>query len=163
MLTMERASQLLKPDFETGKLVWIQNYQRSDLKGRRAGHINNGYWRLSIDGTEYYVCQIIWLLYYGYLPVKTIDHEDGVGTNDAISNLRLASKGQNAANSKMNSRNTSGFKGVSFCKATGRWRASIRINGTEKNLGRYDMPEEAHKAWVCAAVAAYGAEFVRTA
>ncbi len=76
MITCIRAHELLRANFRTGELFWIYNHQRPDLIGKRAGHINNGYWRLSIDGQEYYACQIIWLMYYGRWCDRTIDHED---------------------------------------------------------------------------------------
>lgn len=161
MLNKQEVSQLLKVDFSTGKLMWIDHLQRPDLIGRRAGHINNGYWRLSILGHEVYACQIVWLLFYGEWPSFTIDHKDNDGLNDSIGNLREATKAQNAANSVIRSDNKSGYKGVSYCRVTGKWRASIRIAGREKNLGRYTTPEAAHEAWLAAAVEARGAEFVR--
>lgn len=161
MLTQSRAQELFTCNFETGELTWLFNYQRPDLIGQRAGWLNEGYWRVAVDGETYYVCQIIWLLAYGYIPTDTIDHKDTVKNNDALGNLRRASKGQNAANSKMNCRNTTGFKGVSYCYMTGKYRASIQIDGKGKNLGRYPAPQEAHQIWAAAAIEAYGVEFVR--
>jgi hypothetical protein len=162
MLTIDRINQLVSIDFETGVLTWIDNYQRPDLIGKRAGWLNEGYWRVSIDGHSYYCCQIVWFVGHGIWPDKTLDHIDLDKANDALSNLRLATKGQNCLNSKLSSRNTSGFRGVSFCNTTQRWRSSIRINGREKNLGRYDTPEEAHEAWKAAAASAFGSEFIRS-
>lgn len=159
VITKARVEQLLRVDFETGELFWINHYQRPDLIGRRAGHLNNGYWRLAIDGTEYYACQIVWLLYHGTFPLGTLDHINTNKAFDAIDNLRDATKAQNAANSKMNIRNTSGYKGIYFYE--GRWRATIRINGTQKHLGSFDDPEVAHQAWLKAATTAWGEEYVR--
>lgn len=161
MLTKSRAEELFTCDFDTGELTWLSNYQRPDLIGTKAGWLNEGYWRVAADGETYYACEIVWLMAYGYIPTNTIDHSNTDKSNDALWNIRLATKGQNAANSKMNCRNTTGFKGVSFCTATQRYRASIQIDGQGKNLGRYDTPEEAHQAWASAAIEAYGAEFVR--
>lgn len=163
MLTQERANQLLKVNFATGELVWIYNYQRPDLIGRRAGRLNEGYWRITIDGSTYYCAQIVWLLAFGWLPTTTIDHRDTNRANDALSNLRLVTKAQNVANSKLNCRNTTGLKGVSFCKSTNRYRADICIAGVRKNLGRFNTPEEAHEAWFSAAIVAFGVDFVRAA
>lgn len=163
MLTKERASQLLKPNFESGELTWIYNYQRPDLIGHRAGWMNEGYWRVAIDGETYYCAQIIWLLAFGFLPCLTLDHKDTDKANDALTNLRLATKAQNAANSKLNARNVTGLKGVSLCKTTNRYRADICIAGIRKNLGRYNTPEEAHEAWFAAAIMAFGIDFVRVA
>ena len=39
--------------------------------------------------------------------------------------------------------NTSGYKGVTWCKAMGAWQAQICCNGVRKYLGCYDTKEEA--------------------
>lgn len=163
MLTRQRILHLLHVDVESGKLFWKNHEQRPDLIGQEAGHINEGYRRLSIDGHEVYASQIIWFIRRREWPKFTLDHRDTDKLNDSISNLRKATKAQNAFNSAMNARNTSGFKGVSFCRSTNKWRASIRIAGREKNLGRYHTPEEAHAAWYKAACELHGEEFVRAA
>ena len=43
--------------------------------------------------------------------------------------------------------NTSGFKGVSFRKDRGKYRAYISINNRIKHLGYYDTPEDAARAY----------------
>lgn len=159
MITYERAHSILTCD--NGILIWKRHYQRPDLIGKRAGHINNGYWRLAIDGNEYYAAQIVWLMTRGVWPTNTVDHEDHNKLNDQPDNLRLATKAQNCANSKMNVRNTSGFKGVSYSAVMAKWQATIRINGVSKHLGFYDDKEIAHKVYIAKAQEAWGAEFVR--
>lgn len=159
MLTRERILHLLHVDLEAGKLYWKNHYQRPDLIGCEAGSINQGYRRLAIDGVQYYSCQIIWFVARRTWPHFTIDHKDEDKLNDSIYNLRKASKGQNIANSGINVRNTSGYKGVSW--SAGKWRADIRVNGKGIYLGRYNTPEEAHNAWYKAACDAWGKEFVR--
>lgn len=162
MITQERASRLIVYDPLTGIVTWKWNYQRPDLIGQRAGwQDDHGYWRLTIDGGTYYAAHIGWLLIHGHHPKIMLDHENNIPDDDRLDNLREATKGQNAANSKMNIRNTSGYKGASYCYTTGRWRADIQIHGQRKNLGRYDTPEEAHQVWLKAAQAAFGEEFVR--
>lgn len=42
--------------------------------------------------------------------------------------------------------NTSGVKGVSLNKLTGRWRAFIKINGKQKHIGVFDLLDDAIKA-----------------
>lgn len=42
--------------------------------------------------------------------------------------------------------NTSGVKGVSFEKSSGKWRARIQISGTPRDLGRFDTLFEAAEA-----------------
>ena len=53
----------------------------------------------------------------------------------AVLNLRAANKSINALNSKINSKNTSGFKGVSFCNTKRRWKGYIEVNG--KKISKY--------------------------
>lgn len=47
--------------------------------------------------------------------------------------------------------NTSGFRGVSFHKRTGKWQAYISVNRKQFHIGLYDTPEEAHEAYIAAA------------
>ncbi len=86
------------------------------------------------------------------------DHKDGNGLNNSRSNLRPATKSQNAANCKR--RDTSSIhQGVNWDKHRGKWAAYIRIGGKSKNLGRFDLESEAAAAYVKAAIPVYG-EFV---
>lgn len=78
---------------------------------------------------------------------QTVDHIDRNGLNNQKSNLRLCTTSQNVANSGKRSNNTSGFKGVYFCKCTNKWRAEIKVDGNKKCLGRYSTKEEAALAY----------------
>lgn len=89
---------------------------------------------------------------------EIVDHVNGDGLDNRRSNLRLATHGQNMANSKMRSNNTSGFKGVSLDRQSGKWRAQIQHNKKRILLGCFDDPELAHKAY-CEAAIKYHGEF----
>ena len=159
-MKQERLRQLLNVDPCTGILLWRYNHQRPDRIGQRTGWLTDtGYWRVALDGSTYYASQIIWLFVHGQL-VGLLDHINRDRSDDRLLNLRPATKGQNAVNSKMNSQNTSGYRGVSFCWSTSKWRADIAIDGYRKNLGRFALPEQAHAAWRTAAIAAFGEEFI---
>lgn len=71
-------------------------------------------------------------------------------------NLRLATKSQNQMNRRIQRNNTSGFKGVHLFKRTGKFRAYIMVQGKEKHLGYFATAEEAHVAYVKAAVEIHG-------
>ena len=94
-------------------------------------------------------------------PEIEVDHIDGDGLNNRSSNLRNATRAENAQNRGMHSNNTSGYKGVRFCKDRNRWRAEIYLNGKAKNLGHYDTAESAAAAYREAASIFHG-EFSRS-
>jgi hypothetical protein len=131
--------------------------------GSRAGWLTlcNGkpYWKVSINRKTIYLHQMIFLMHHKYLP-KCIDHIDGDSTNNRIQNLRAATHSQNIANGKFRSNNTSGYKGVSRRKDTGKWNASVMVNGKNISLGCYVDKEEAYKAYIVGSKKYFG-EFAR--
>lgn len=70
--------------------------------------------------------------------------------------IRPATHRNNGCNRKLNSNNKSGYPGVSFNKATGKWTAQIKINGKNKFLGRFNTAYEAHLAYEAAAKKLHG-------
>jgi hypothetical protein len=52
---------------------------------------------------------------------KCVDHIDNDKSNNCHFNLRFASHQQNSRNSSLSSRNTSGFKGISWNKQNNKW------------------------------------------
>lgn len=97
----------------------------------------------------------------GELPAFIVDHINGVRNDNRWLNLRRADASQNCWNSKKPSTNTSGAKGVSFHKATGKWQVRIRVRGKQKHIGLFDSVEEAELAFAVAADKFHG-EFART-
>jgi hypothetical protein len=85
-----------------------------------------------------------------------IDHINRDKLDNRKSNLRLATKSQNVANSKLYKTNTSGFRGVTFDKANDKWLASIKHNGIYIALGRYEDVEEAAIQYDVAAIQLFG-------
>lgn len=80
-----------------------------------------------------------------------VDHIDRDGLNNVRSNLRAATRSQNMANMPK-VRGSSKYKGVSLCKATGKWAAHIRgENSRSVHLGRFKTEEEAYAAYCKAA------------
>lgn len=72
-----------------------------------------------------------------------VDHRDSDGLNCQRSNMRIVSHSQNGMNRRRDARNTSGASGVTLHKGTGKWKASIGINGENKHLGYFNSFEEA--------------------
>ena len=76
----------------------------------------------------------------------TVDHKDQHPENNRKSNLRTASRSENAMNSKLSKNNKSGVTGVHWKKRDSVWFATIGINGKQKWLGQFKTKEEAIKA-----------------
>jgi hypothetical protein len=89
-----------------------------------------------------------------------VDHVNGDGLDNRRANLRRATASQNSANIDPPSHNTSGYKGVTLYKRTGRWRGHITVDGTQRHLGYFATAEEAARAYDAAALATWG-EFAR--
>lgn len=71
-----------------------------------------------------------------------VDHKNGETLDNQRSNLRLATRAENGQNRKLNVNSRSGYKGVSWEEAKGRWRVTIAINKRRKHLGYVDQPLE---------------------
>lgn len=77
-------------------------------------------------------------------------------------NLRRATPSQQLANQRLRSTSTSGYKGVSFHRITGKWQASIRKDGQTRYLGLFESAQAAHDKYAEAARQLFG-EFARAA
>lgn len=144
-VTYKRAKELFALDPETGWLTWkVYKSSRSAI-GSRAGYVStkDGYRRLQIDGVMYLEHLVIWLLVHGEFPTRQVDHENRTRDDNRPSNLRLATVSQNRANAKIRSDNTTGHRGVSPHKQTGKFNASYTLNGRKKSLGLYFTAAEA--------------------
>lgn len=102
-----------------------------------------------------YVHRVAWCLTYGYWPDMHIDHKDGDGHNNRLSNLRLATATQNGQNKGARRDNKLGIKGVRETPY-GKYQARIRAGGKELYLGTFDVPEDARSAFVNAAIVVQG-------
>ncbi len=91
------------------------------------------------------------------LRAKGIDHINGDRLDNRRQNLRPARPSENCSNRPKPSNNTSGFKGVSFDRRTGRWVATIGLNRRQVWLGRHDTAEQAARAYDAAALQLHGA------
>lgn len=88
-----------------------------------------------------------------------IDHINGNTLDNRKANLRLATHSENTKNAKLNSRSTTGYKGVTKV-ALNKWRVQIQNSGKKYHLGTFTDLKEAAKAYNIAALAHFG-EFAR--
>lgn len=115
----------------------------------------DSYRRVRIGAKAYFAHRLIWAIETGEWP-ETIDHINGNKSDNRLSNLRPATNAENLRNRGKQANNTTGFKGVYFSKAAGRYVAQIKTNSKMKYLGLFPSPELAHNAYLAAAEILHG-------
>lgn len=93
-------------------------------------------------------------------PDEYIDHINGDGLDNRKCNLRICTNSQNNANKGKQKNNKSGYKGVSWDKTRNKWKADIMVNKKTIYLGRFNVINDAARAYNNAAVKYFG-EFAR--
>lgn len=159
-------------NLETGIFIWKKvHYTNVKLLGKPAGTLrNNGYIFIGVPGFgQLGAHRLAWIYVHGLtIGGAEIDHRDTNPTNNAISNLRLASSSEQKQNKNVQSNNRSGLKGAYYhaCRRGKKWRSQIMVlQGNRKNLiflGYFQTAQEAHEAYGRAALKYFG-EFARAA
>ena len=75
------------------------------------------------------------------------DRRDRDGLNNQRSNLRIATRSQNATNKRKRKNSTSSFNGVNYSSERKKWCASITHKYKMIALGRFESEMEAAKAY----------------
>lgn len=153
-ITAERARSLLRYDPLTGELTWIARSSPASrvLIGSRAGtRHKDGYLSVWIDGVAHLGHLLVWLMEYGRWPVGEIDHKDGNGLNNRLSNLRDVTHETNMQNQRRaHSGSKSGLLGAHWRQSSGRWASAIRHGRRRVFLGLFDSAEGAHATYMSA-------------
>ena len=125
--------------------------RKVNVKGRNAGEVaggitDRGYVRITVCGCSVRAHHLAWAFAYGEYPDGEIDHADRNRANNAIENLRPATRSQQIQNRDFSEYNTSGATGV-YRIASGRWRARVTLQGKCHHLGYFDTRDEAAAAY----------------
>ena len=147
----KRLHEMIHYDAETGNFRWKKSRGRSASNSPAGTLSGSGYIQIRLDGKIYQAHRLAWLYVYGEFPSKDIDHVNRIKTDNRICNLREVTKSQNAQNILISKSNTSGIKGVNWCKRDKKWRAFIKLNGKFKSLGYFFDVKDAQSAYVMAA------------
>jgi len=132
-------------DTDTGDLYRLKD----SVKGRPlgSGGSSAGYIYVLFEGNVYLAHRLVWLYVHGKWPEQGLDHIDLNPRNNRISNLREASQLQNMHNLYISVQNSSGVAGVTWDKATNKWKAQGSYNGKRVYLGRFVDIAEAGEAY----------------
>ena len=165
-ITAEYVRSILAYDPNTGIFRWKNRSDVSACANQRFGKVagfadKDGYTVIQIWTRRYCAHRLAWLVTTGAWPAKDIDHINGDRRDCRLANLREATRQQNLRNMKLRPNNKSGFKWVSWSKATKSWKAQIRDGNTNLYLGSFKTREEAH-ATACEAARKLHKEFART-
>jgi hypothetical protein len=138
---------------EIGVFLWrVRGPGR--VMGKTLGSKNwDGYLAMKIMGDLYYAHRVAWLYVNGVWPEGTIDHIDRNRSNNAISNLRLATHSQNSAR-KRTKRYIAPARGV-MPQGPG-FVSRIYMNGKRHYLGYFKTVEAASAAYQAKAKEVHG-------
>ena len=143
MLTQKELKKSLHYNPDTGIFIRILRYAHCVKTGIVAGGLHNGYVSIFVLGASYKAHRLAWLYVYGYMPENDMDHINKIKTDNRIENLREVSRQCNVRNTGNRSTNTSGVKGVCWCKTYRKWLAKITINRKTIYLCRHEDFTEA--------------------
>lgn len=152
--TINELHAALSYDKETG--VFTRNSSSGGIPaGAKAGGKDAyGHVTISVKGKRLRSARIAWAMSYGEWPPVGIDvdHINGIRDDNRLSNLRLATRTQNSANSKART----GLKGACYVSEKAKWKAQIRIGGKNTHLGYFPTEQAAHEAYKAAAKKEFG-------
>lgn len=131
-MTKEYACSLF--DYKDGELYWKVNKTTRNLIGKRVGSFAHGYKTVMVDGKNWRIHRLVYLMHHGHLP-KMIDHINNDRSDNRIENLREANDNQNAHNQMMRPDNITGVKGVSWNNARQTW--VVRVNYMKRTYQKY--------------------------
>jgi hypothetical protein len=131
MITQSELQYKLHYNQDTGIFTWIKS-------GKVAGFTRSGYIIIGINQKEYRAHRLAWLYVHGKMPNKFIDHINSIKSDNRFSNLREATKSENAMNVKLSPKNKSGYKGVSWNKEKCKWKVALKLNGKQKHFGYFN-------------------------
>jgi hypothetical protein len=145
MLTHAYLREHLHYSIITGKFYWLKPTTNIIQVGDVAGSFDDkGYRFIRINRKKHLTHRLAWFWVIGEWPENNIDHVSGVRDANYWLNIREATVSQNNCNVGLKPANTSGYKGVSWHKASQKWRAQIRHNSKPKHLGSFVDIEEAY-------------------
>lgn len=106
---------------------------------------NDGRIRIQINGRNYLAHRLAFTYMTGRCPDE-VDHRDLNPSNNRWKNLRESTHVQNLGNTSLYPTNTSGFKGVTFHRSSGKFQARVAFKKKVHHLGSFESKELAATA-----------------
>ncbi len=114
-------------------IIWLSKGKYAIVDNEDYERLNQCKWSAVASGYTYYAISKKSLGMHAMLMINPnklhIDHINRNGLDNRKSNLRVCRSGQNQLNSKLRSHNTSGYKGVYWCKHHNAWASQLRVKG----------------------------------
>jgi len=146
MITQAQLKELLDYDPETGVFRWKVAKGTKRKLSIAGTPTTSGHIHIAIDRKKYFAHRLVFLYMYGSLPTDCTDHINGIGSDNRLANLRLATRAENSRNCRKPKNNKSGVKGVYWNKKDRKWRAAFKINNREFHIGSFDSLIDAENA-----------------
>jgi hypothetical protein len=147
MLTQALLKEFLHYDPLTGVFTRLASRKISTI-GNEVGSKNaGGYLQVRLGSKTYLMHRLAFLYMTGDFPEHMADHINGIRDDNRWENLRPATRSQNLQNTGAYSRNSTGFKGVSFGASEGTYAAQIGFEGKKISLGIFTTAEAAALAY----------------
>lgn len=149
-ISIERLRHLVSYDQETGEFSWLNPTNVRIRAGARIGSIDkDGYLYCSIDKKIYKLHRLAWFWVTGEWPKETVDHINGVRSDNRFCNLRDVPLFINCHNKSVSKpQNKHGLMGVCWMEKRKAWVANICIAKRNKNLGDFETKEAAAQAYL---------------
>lgn len=144
----QRRGQPLRPLGEGASLSErLESYSKVD-RGCRVwtGHLGRGgYGQITWHGQRWYAHRAAYFVERGEIPNgMQVNHICGNRACISVAHLELVTHYQNTQYlTRLTRRNTSGYRGVSFNKNEGRYKAQVVADGVSHFLGYYESAEDA--------------------
>lgn len=159
-LTQDRLKTFVSYDPITGVFSRLKAYGNKPVGSAMGGPDSYGYTQIFVDGRLRLGHRLAFLYMLGRLPIEEVDHIDGIVSNNKWDNLRECNRSQNLRNTSVAKHSSTGVKGVSWHKASGKYRARVftTVGGKPKRLelGGFDTILEASNARNAAAKQHHG-------
>jgi len=152
--------------YDAGTLRWSVSKPAHGLRTRKSpgdiatvAFLKGRYLSVSYRNKGFLAHRLVWLIIHGVWPTIHVDHVNGDGTDNLVSNLRLATPTQNSHNSAGVTATSSKYKGVTWAAHANKWRAQLRRNG-KSHIGYFTSERAAALAYNAVALK-YHKEFAR--